>query len=216
MADVIYVGVICAFFALCVVYIRWCDRIIGHDDLAAPAAENSVRSTADMPSDVRSAEVQATFVVFRTSTRSNPLCVKWLFVGLSGRADVAMLVALGGRYLQTFGSFLSSHTTARSPPRTLRETARPTTATHFARIGAAFGCVLATAAGAGTSMLRRMTWSLLGAPWDSDGLSRPRTVPRRSRDRGCDVCQPTGVRSSPLGEALALPVRQGSGPARRA
>ena len=45
MADVIYVGVICAFFALCVVYIRWCDRIIGPDDLTAPASENSVGTT---------------------------------------------------------------------------------------------------------------------------------------------------------------------------
>ena len=32
MADVIFVAVICAFFALCVGYIRWCDRIIGSDD----------------------------------------------------------------------------------------------------------------------------------------------------------------------------------------
>jgi hypothetical protein len=32
MADIIFVTVICAFFALCVVYIRWCDRIIGSDD----------------------------------------------------------------------------------------------------------------------------------------------------------------------------------------
>ena len=31
MADVIFVAVICAFFALCVVYVRWCDRIIGPD-----------------------------------------------------------------------------------------------------------------------------------------------------------------------------------------
>jgi len=32
MADIIFVAVICAFFALCVVYIRWCDRIIGSVD----------------------------------------------------------------------------------------------------------------------------------------------------------------------------------------
>ena len=31
MADVIFVAVICAFFALCVLYVRWCDRIIGRD-----------------------------------------------------------------------------------------------------------------------------------------------------------------------------------------
>ena len=36
MADVIFVAVICAFFALCVVYVRWCDRIIG-PDVASPA-----------------------------------------------------------------------------------------------------------------------------------------------------------------------------------
>ena len=35
MADVIFVAVICAFFALCVVYVRWCDRIIG-PDVASP------------------------------------------------------------------------------------------------------------------------------------------------------------------------------------
>ena len=31
MGDVIFVAVIGAFFALCVVYVRWCDRIIGFD-----------------------------------------------------------------------------------------------------------------------------------------------------------------------------------------
>jgi hypothetical protein len=36
MADVIFVGVIGAFFALCVAYIRWCDRVIGPDELPAP------------------------------------------------------------------------------------------------------------------------------------------------------------------------------------
>jgi len=33
VADVIFVAVIGAFFALCIVYIRWCDRIIGGDDV---------------------------------------------------------------------------------------------------------------------------------------------------------------------------------------
>ena len=32
MADVIFVAVLVAFFALCVAYLRWCDRIIGPDD----------------------------------------------------------------------------------------------------------------------------------------------------------------------------------------
>ncbi len=39
MADAIFVAVICAFFALCVIYIRWCDRIIGPDEFDAPAVE---------------------------------------------------------------------------------------------------------------------------------------------------------------------------------
>ena len=47
MADVIFVAVICAFFALCVVYIRWCDRIIGPDEFSAPASENRL-GTADI------------------------------------------------------------------------------------------------------------------------------------------------------------------------
>ena len=32
MADLIFVSILVAFFALCVVYLRWCDRIIGPDE----------------------------------------------------------------------------------------------------------------------------------------------------------------------------------------
>jgi hypothetical protein len=39
MADVVYVGIVCAFFALCVIYIRWCDRIIGSDEPVAQRAD---------------------------------------------------------------------------------------------------------------------------------------------------------------------------------
>jgi hypothetical protein len=51
MADVIFVAVICAFFALCVVYVRWCDRIIGSDDsivtvdAARPAEDDRTAAT---------------------------------------------------------------------------------------------------------------------------------------------------------------------------
>ena len=31
MRDVIVVAIIAVFFALCVAYVRWCDRIIGPD-----------------------------------------------------------------------------------------------------------------------------------------------------------------------------------------
>ena len=43
MADLVFVSVLVAFFALCVAYLKWCDRIIGpdefgaeHDDSASP------------------------------------------------------------------------------------------------------------------------------------------------------------------------------------
>ena len=46
MADLIFIAVICAFFALCVLYIRWCDRMIGPDDFAAePAATTATDNT---------------------------------------------------------------------------------------------------------------------------------------------------------------------------
>lgn len=35
MADLVYISIIVAFFALCVVYLRWCDRIIGPDESSA-------------------------------------------------------------------------------------------------------------------------------------------------------------------------------------
>jgi hypothetical protein len=35
MADLIFVSIIVAFFALCIAYLRWCDRIIGPDELGA-------------------------------------------------------------------------------------------------------------------------------------------------------------------------------------
>ncbi len=46
MADVIFVAVICAFFALCVVYIRWCDRIIGPDDVDPSVTPTIVPATS--------------------------------------------------------------------------------------------------------------------------------------------------------------------------
>lgn len=41
MADLIYVSIIVAFFALCVMYLKWCDRIIGPDDLDAERDRSS-------------------------------------------------------------------------------------------------------------------------------------------------------------------------------
>jgi hypothetical protein len=32
MADLVFVSIIVAFFALCVIYLKWCDHIIGPDE----------------------------------------------------------------------------------------------------------------------------------------------------------------------------------------
>ena len=34
MADIVFVAITLAFFALCVLYIRWCDIIMGPDEIA--------------------------------------------------------------------------------------------------------------------------------------------------------------------------------------
>lgn len=53
MADLIFVAVICAFFALCVVYIRWCDRIVGPDEFTDPAVDvATVSKVAVVSTDV--------------------------------------------------------------------------------------------------------------------------------------------------------------------
>ena len=36
MRDVVMLAVITAFFALCLAYVRWCDRIIGPDPVDRP------------------------------------------------------------------------------------------------------------------------------------------------------------------------------------
>jgi hypothetical protein len=36
MADIVFIAVALAFFALCAVYVRWCDRIIGPDLAEVP------------------------------------------------------------------------------------------------------------------------------------------------------------------------------------
>lgn len=48
MRDIVLVATVVAFFALAVMYVRWCDRIVGPDegDAAndAPVAEGAKRS----------------------------------------------------------------------------------------------------------------------------------------------------------------------------
>lgn len=35
MADVVFVAIALAFFAICALYVRWCDIIIGHDEVSS-------------------------------------------------------------------------------------------------------------------------------------------------------------------------------------
>lgn len=50
MADIIFISVALAFFALCALYVHWCDRIIGPDvfDTTAPqdVSDEPVREMA--------------------------------------------------------------------------------------------------------------------------------------------------------------------------
>jgi hypothetical protein len=40
MGDLIFVLATVAFFAICVVYVNWCDRIIGPDEFGAETVED--------------------------------------------------------------------------------------------------------------------------------------------------------------------------------
>lgn len=40
-ADVVVVVVLVGFVALCVAYVRWCDRLVGPDPVAAVAADRT-------------------------------------------------------------------------------------------------------------------------------------------------------------------------------
>ena len=49
MADVIVVSMLVAFFALCVAYVKWCDRIIGPDEFGAAHDDSSSPYVATGP-----------------------------------------------------------------------------------------------------------------------------------------------------------------------
>ena len=40
MSDVIFIAVTIVFFAICAVYVHWCDTIIGTDDLSGSGDDN--------------------------------------------------------------------------------------------------------------------------------------------------------------------------------
>ena len=53
MSDVIFIAVIVAFFALCALYVQWCDRIVGTSDPATPGAADDL-ADGDTPTLVAS------------------------------------------------------------------------------------------------------------------------------------------------------------------
>jgi hypothetical protein len=58
MADVIFVGITIAFFAICALYVMWCDRIIGPDDFTVPGAGRGAGvPEVEEPSDSRGVRV---------------------------------------------------------------------------------------------------------------------------------------------------------------
>ncbi len=40
MADVVFVAIALAFFAICALYVRWCDVIIGPDEVSSTRADD--------------------------------------------------------------------------------------------------------------------------------------------------------------------------------
>ena len=59
MADLVFVSILVAFFALCVVYLRWCDRIIGPDE---SGVDRDVADSSYVVTDATSAGASATGV----------------------------------------------------------------------------------------------------------------------------------------------------------
>lgn len=47
MGDLVAVGIVVAFFALMVAYVRWCDRIVGPEAAVSEAAPGAAQ--ADVP-----------------------------------------------------------------------------------------------------------------------------------------------------------------------
>ena len=42
MADVVFVAIALAFFAICALYVRWCDIIIGHDEVSSTRSDDEL------------------------------------------------------------------------------------------------------------------------------------------------------------------------------
>ena len=51
MADVVFVAIALAFFSLCVLYVRWCDVIIGPDEVGGARADDQA-TTPNEPEEL--------------------------------------------------------------------------------------------------------------------------------------------------------------------
>jgi hypothetical protein len=52
VSDIIFLGVAMAFFALCAMYVRWCDHIIGSDASAQTVTDDAAPGDAAYPREV--------------------------------------------------------------------------------------------------------------------------------------------------------------------
>lgn len=58
MGDLIFVLVTLAFFAICVAYVNWCDRIIGPDEFVAGSDSADPTQASPTPNGSREAPSQ--------------------------------------------------------------------------------------------------------------------------------------------------------------
>ena len=58
MADVVYLAIVVGFFAICVLYVNWCDRIIGADQSSSVDATSFAAGgdSATEPADAERAQ----------------------------------------------------------------------------------------------------------------------------------------------------------------
>jgi len=47
MADIVFVAIAFAFFAICVLYVRWCDIIMGPDEVARAESDDETEAAIE-------------------------------------------------------------------------------------------------------------------------------------------------------------------------
>jgi len=48
MADIVFVAIVLAFFAVCVLYVRWCDIIIGPDEVSSRRVDGEPAALSEL------------------------------------------------------------------------------------------------------------------------------------------------------------------------